>query len=474
MSFKTHSSTEDSMARLLATLTLALALPLTAAEPKKGIAGYWLGALHTGAIDLRMGFQINSNDDGTLTATLDSIDQGARKIPLDSAKFKDGTLTLKLDKAKFIYTGKLQPDGDSIKGELDQVVKLQLDLARQEKPFELVRPQTPKKPYPYVEEDVTFPSKAAEVMMAGTFTKPKGEGPFPAVALITGSGPQDRDESLLGHKPFLVIADHLTRKGIAVLRYDDRGIGKSTGMFATATSRDFADDAAGAIAYLKSRKDVGKIGLMGHSEGGLIAPMVAADHSDVAFIVLLAGPGTPGEQVLVDQGQLILKAMGTDKKGLARQMAVQKKLFALAKEGADAEKLKAVLVDLEKDLTPEEKKELAKGRDQASAQILALAGPWFKYFLAYDPRPTLAKVKCPVLALNGEKDLQVPPKVNLAEIEKALKASGNTDVTVKELPGLNHLFQTTNTGLPSEYGKLEETFSPKAMDLIAEWILKRK
>ena len=216
-------------------LILALALPAAADDKpaaKKGIEGYWLGTLHTGAIDLRMGFSIKKKDDGTLTATLDSIDQGARDIPLDSAEFKDGTLTLKLNKAKFAYTGKLDAAGDTIKGDLAQVIKLPLDLKRQDKPFELVRPQNPKRPYPYVEEEVTFPSKAADVTMAGTFTKPKGDGPFPAVVLITGSGPQDRDESLLGHKPFLVLADYLTRKGIAVLRYDDRGVGKSTGNFA--------------------------------------------------------------------------------------------------------------------------------------------------------------------------------------------------------------------------------------------------
>jgi pimeloyl-ACP methyl ester carboxylesterase len=421
-----------------------------------------------------MAFHIKKKDDGTLTATLDSIDQGARDIPLDSAVFKDDTLTLKAAKLKLTYTGKLDADGDSVKGELEQVVKLPLNLKRQDKPFELVRPQNPKKPYPYVEEEVKFPSKAKDVTMAGTFTKPKGDGPFPAVALITGSGPQDRDESLLGHKPFLVIADFLTRKGIAVLRYDDRGVAKSTGNFAKSTSKDFAEDAAGAVAYLKGRKDVGKIGLMGHSEGGMIAPMVAAENPDVAFIVLLAGPGTRGDEIIVAQSGLILKAMGMSDKEFEKQQARQKKLIAAAREGADDAKLKEMVKEIEKDLTEAEKKALEKNKDLGAAQLAQITTPWFKFFLNYDPRPVLMKVKCPVLAVNGEKDLQVPCKENLAGIEKALKDGGNTDVTVKEFPGLNHLFQPTKTGLPSEYGKIETTFSPEVMELVAEWINKRK
>jgi uncharacterized protein len=467
------------MTRLLAlAIPFVLAIPLLAEDkptPKKGVEGFWLGTLKIGAIELRLGFEVKKKDDGSLTATMDSIDQGARGVPIESAAFADGTLTLKSPAMKATYTGKLQSDGDEIKGEFEQAgLKLPLDLKRQDKPFEVVRPQTPKKPYPYVEEDVTFESKAKGVKLAGTYTRPKGDGPFPTAILITGSGPQDRDESLLGHKPFLVLADHLTRHDIAVLRYDDRGVGKSTGHFEGSTSKDFAEDTAGAVAFLKGRKEVGRIGLIGHSEGGLIAPMVAADNPDVGFIVLLAGPGTPGDEVLYAQGQLILKAMGADEKTLARQAALQKKLFTLAKDGADADKLKAALKEIEKDLTDTEKKELAKSGDLAAAQVKSLARPWFRFFLGYDPRPTLQKVKCPVLALNGEKDLQVPPKENLAEIEKALNAGGNTDVTVKELPGLNHLFQSSKTGLPGDYGKIEESFSPKALEVISEWIAKRK
>jgi uncharacterized protein len=466
------------------TRVLALALPLVlcaslAADepkpaPKKGIEGIWQGTLAVGAVELRLAFKITKKDDGTLTTTLDSVDQGAKDVPVESTTFADNKLTLKMPVMTATYTGTLQADGDTIKGELDQVGKLPLELKRTDKLVELNRPQHPKKPYPYVEELVAFASKTPEVTLSGTFTRPKGDGPFPSAILITGSGPQDRDESLLGHKPFLVLADHLTRQGIAVLRYDDRGVGKSTGKFETSTSKDFADDAAGAVAYLRDRKDVGKIGLIGHSEGGLIAPLVAAGSKDVGYIVLLAGPGTSGEEILLAQGQLIMKAMGSDEKALARLKALQGKLFALARDGADEEKLKAAMTDLEKDLSESEKKQMREQRSVAAAQVAKLATPWFKYFLAYDPRPTLQKVTCPVLALNGEKDLQVPAKENLAEIDRALKMGGNTDVMVKELPGLNHLFQPTKTGMPSEYGKIETTFAPEALETISAWILKRK
>lgn len=464
------------MTRFVTIALFVLGAPLFADDKpaaKKGAEGYWVGTMNLGAIEVRVGLKIESKD-GKLTGSIDAIDQGVKGIPIEGVEFKEGTLTLKMTAMKSEYVGKMQADGDTIKGELEQGSKIPLEFKRVDKAPELLRPQLPKKPYPYVEEEVTFDSKAKDVKLAATLTKPKGDGPFPAVALISGSGPQDRDESLMGHKPFMVIADHLTRKGIAVLRYDDRGIGKSTGKFVDATSKDFADDAAGAVAYLRGRKDVGKIGLMGHSEGGIIAPMVAAENPEVAFIILLAGPGTPCDELMVAQGQLIVKAMGGDEKALARQKEVQLKLFALAKKGADLDQIKKAVEELEKSLTENQKKEAAKSRAVTNAQVSQLAGPWFRFFLNYDPRPTLEKVKCPVLAINGEKDLQVPAKENLEAIEKALKTGGNKDVTIKEFPGLNHLFQPAKTGLPNEYGRIETTFAPEALELIAEWIAKRK
>src|SRR5215831_13352939 len=344
------------------------------------------------------------------------------------------------------------------------------------KPAALNRPQEPKKPYPYDEEEVGYENRRDGVKLAGTLTFPRGKGPFPAVLLITGSGPQDRNESVFGHKPFLVLADYLTRQGIAVLRVDDRGIGGSTGSVPNSTSENFATDVMAGIEFLKSHKGINpkQIGLIGHSEGGLIAPMVAAQSNDVAFIVLLAGPGLPGEEILYLQGAAILKASGASAEVLARQRASQEMIFAIVKQEKDnAVAEKKVREGFDKQMAGLSEAEKAQANQTPDAQITAVLSPWFRYFLTYDPRPALARVKCPVLALNGENDLQVPVTENLREIEATLKAAGNKDVTIVRLPKLNHLFQPSETGSPGEYGKIEETFAPVALKTIGDWILKR-
>jgi uncharacterized protein len=301
--------------------------------------------------------------------------------------------------------------------------------------------------------------------LAGTLTIPQGKGPFPAVLLITGSGPQDRDESLLGHKPFLVLSDWLTRKGIEVLRADDRGMGKSTGVFGTATTADFATDVEAGVAFLKTRPEVNakKIGLIGHSEGGIIAPMVAARNPDVGCIVMLAGSGVPGDQILVEQRKLIAEAGGMSKEQAEKEALEERAVLALVVKEKDSP-------ELEKDLRAGLEKDVKE--PELGAQVKVLTSPWFRYFLAYDPGPALKKVKCPVLALNGEKDLQVPPDLNLPTISKALTEGGNKNFEVVELPGLNHLFQTATTGSPTEYATIEETMSPVVLGKVSEWILK--
>lgn len=445
----------------------------------KGPEGYWLGALKvTPAVSLRLGFHVTKKPDGTLTATLDSIDQGARGIPIDEVEFKDGNVKFVAKKLNGSFEGK--QDGDTIAGTWKQGPgELPLTLKWQEKPPSTARPQEPKKPYPYREEEVTVENAAAKLTLAGTLTLPSGEGPFAAAVLITGSGPQDRNEALMGHKPFLVLADHLTRKGIAVLRCDDRGTGKSTGVFKGATSPDFVTDVEACVAYLKGRKEIDskKIGLIGHSEGGMIAPLIAAKSSGVAYIVLLAGPGVPGEELLYKQGQLVAASTGADEETLKKVRAQQEKMFKAVRDSKDPDDARKRVLEIEKaaveKLTEKERKEYEKLKAAAEAQREMLLTPWFRYFLSYDPAPTLAKVKCPVLAINGEKDVQVSPKENLEGIEKALKAAGNGDATVKELKGLNHLFQTCKTGAVAEYGTIDETFAPAALELISEWITKR-
>ena len=331
------------------------------------------------------------------------------------------------------------------------------------------RPQEPKRPLAYLEEEVGYENKAAGVRFAGTLTLPKTGGPFPAVLLITGSGPEDRDETVFGHKPFLVLSDHLTRQGIAVLRVDDRGVGKSTagsGNPAAVTTDDFVEDVLAGVAFLKGRKgiDPARIGLVGHSEGGIIAPRAAVRSKDVAFIVMMAGPGLPGEQILQAQSALILKSQGADDGTIEEVRALNTKIYSIVKaEKDDAAAGKRIREELGS----------MAGLPPAAidTQVKAVLSPWFRFFLTYDPRPTLGQVKVPVLAIAGERDLQVPAKDNIAAIRAALEGGGHKDHSLVILPGLNHLFQECKTGSPGEYATIEQTFSPDAMKTISDWIL---
>ncbi len=446
----------------------------------KGPAGFWQGVIKVGAIELRVVLNVTAGTDGSLTATLDSPDQGAKGIPVDEVSVKDKEVKLELKKIKASFEGKLSDDGKEMAGTWTQGgADFPLTFKRLDKAPDYGRPQDPKKPYPYAEEEVTFENKAAGVKFTGTLTLPKGKGPFPAAVLITGSGAHDRNESLMGHRPFLVIADHLTRNGVAVLRYDDRGVGGSTGDKMAVTSADLAGDVLAAVGFLKGRAEIdpNRIGLIGHSEGGIIAPMAAAKSDDVAFIVLLAGPGLVGEELLYRQGELIARAGGADDAKVAQNRALQEKMFAILKKEKDdkaaRERLDALVQEETAKLSDDDKKEAEKMKGAAQAQMKLVLTPWFRFFLTYDPAPTLRRLKCPVLALDGERDLQVPPKADLEAIEQALKDGGDKDATVKELPKLNHLFQTCETGAPSEYAKIDETFAPAALEEVSGWIVKR-
>lgn len=455
------------------TLSRTKSVTGTAAKPDQ----IWEGKLKVGAgIELRLVLNLFKQKDGGLTGMLDSLDQGVNGIKVDAVSLDKTTLTFTSKAIGGEFAGKLNGAGNEADGEWKQLGNgMPLTLTRTEKVTEARRPQVPKRPLPYREVEVHFPNKGADISIAGTLTLPEGDGPFPAVILISGSGPQDRDETLLGHKPFLVLADSLTRRGIAVLRADDRGVGGSSGNHTRATSADFATDVEAEIDYLKSRKEIdpARIGLMGHSEGGLIGPMVAARRpEDVAFLVLLAGPGVPGNEILSAQSALILKAMGLNDETIARQGENARKVYDVLRNEKDEEAAMRIITAMIKeslDAMPEAERKLL-GTNRTDANLKMIRTPWFRYFLTYDPRPALAKVRCPVLAVNGEKDLQVPPKQNLPEIEKALKSGGNTRVTVREFPGLNHLFQACKTGAPSEYSQIEETFNPEALRVIGDWI----
>jgi uncharacterized protein len=458
---------------------------------REGIEGFWQGKLDTGVIPLRLVFKLQKKPDGSLAGTLDSIDQGAKDIPISAITLKGSAVRFEVSAVSGVFEGQLSHDKTQISGAWKQgPAALPLTLTRVEQFPVLRRPQEPKKPYPYREEEVAYDNKAGGSLLAGTLTLPRSGGPFPAALLITGSGQQDRDEALMGHRPFLVLADYLTRRGIAVLRVDDRGGGGSTGEVAKATTEDFAGDVLAGVEYLKTRKEIDpkKIGLIGHSEGGIIAPMCAARSKDIAFIVLMAGSGVPGEEILYTQSALILKAMGASEEMVAQQRKAQERMYSILKRekenGAAEKALRAVCSELQIHPTPDPAKAAAATKEKSpqeaghfpaaqEAGLHMMLSPWFRFFLTYDPRPALRKVTCPVLAINGEKDLQVPPKENLAAIEEALKEGGNRDYTVKELPKLNHLFQSSQTGSPAEYGQIEETFSPAALQVIGDWIVQR-
>jgi pimeloyl-ACP methyl ester carboxylesterase len=450
--------------------------PPAAAAPanSNGIQGIWLGTIHApGGIALRIQLHIERDASGALTAKMDSLDQNMNGIPVPKATLTDSAFHFEVPTSAMSYDGTLNAAKDEITGTVTLGgTPLPLNFKHSDQvAAELKRPQNPVKPYPYIEEDVSFVNaKAPEVTLAGTLTLPRGAGPFPVALLICGSGPHDRDEALLGHKPFLVISDYLTRHGIAVLRYDKRGVAKSTGSYALAKTSDFATDAEAGIAYLKTRKEIDphRIGLIGHSEGGTIAPLVASRNPEIAWIVLLAGTGLRGDEILFLQQALIAKAQGAPDDMIAKSHTLNAKLFAAASAEKDPANMSA---DLNAVMNADE-----LGRQMSQAQrngaIQQLSSPWFLEFVSYDPAPALTKTKCPVLALDGSNDLQVPPKQDLDAIRKALQDGGNKDFQAIELPGLNHLFQHSSTGSPSEYGTIEETFAPEALELMSMWVVK--
>ena len=456
---------------------------VVAAPPiPKELEGIWEGKLKVNAgIELRLVLQVQKGKDGALKATLASPDQGANSIPISAIDLKGDMLSFESKVIGAKYSGKKTKDGTGFDGQFNQGgAKFPLVLKKTDKISVAARPQTPKPPFPYRSEDVKYENKAAGVKLAGTLTLPAGKGPFPAVLMITGSGAQDRDETILGHKPFLVIADALTRRGIAVLRVDDRGVGGSTGGTTDSTSEDFAGDALAGVAFLKGRKEIdpARIGLVGHSEGGLIAPIAAARSKDVAFIVLMAGTGLPGIDIIKAQAELIAKAEGASESEMKYSRETQRRAIDIFLKEKDEKVARTKLVAAMKEMLaamPEaEKKALDEaGGEVSEAMIDQFNNAWFRSFLAFDPRPTLRKVRCPVLAINGEKDLQVPCKENLAEIDKALRAGGNRDVKTIAFPGLNHLFQPCKTGSPSEYSKIETTIAPEVLKAIGDWIVEK-
>lgn len=432
-------------------------------------AGDWYGTLQPPYDPaLRIVIHLKKFDGDGYIGSLDSIDQGIRGIGLGKVICDGETLAIDIPDMRARFRGTWDRYRQHWIGKWEQGAVLALDLAKSPSGSAILRPQIPARPYPYAEEEVAYDNVAARVSLAGTLTLPRGPGPFPAVLLIAGSGPSDRDESIYGHKPFLVIADDLTRHGIAVLRVDKRGIGRSSGNGRDATTRDYADDVSAGLQFLRERKDIDstRIGLVGHSEGGLIAPMVAAHDPRVAFVVLVAAPGTRGDAVLLAQARLTAADLGLNEAKIQATSKIDARIFAAVESASDpaqaTEKVRDLLLSDARLGTPDAIIE-AKARQAGSK--------WFMYFLGYDPVPTLAQVRCPVLVLAGSNDHQVPPRENLAAIRKAL--AGNPAAEIVELPRLNHLMQTSVTGSVLEYGQIQETIAPAALSAMSNWIVER-
>jgi len=429
------------------------------------LEGAWLGTLHLGVTgELRLVLKIRRQG-LALTATFDSIDQHAPDIPIDTVVLEGNALTLSSSRIQASFEAHLV--GDTLSGTFRQRgVEFPLVLTKTANPPTVTaRPQQPVRPLPYDELELVVDGPSHN-RLACTLTRPRQPGPFAAVVLITGSGPQNRDEAIAGHRPFLVLADAITRRGIAVLRCDDRGVGRSAGVFATATTFDFTDDALAEVAALRARADVdpARVGLVGHSEGAMIAPIAAVRSNDVKFVVLLAPPAVPGDQTLYLQSAAILKANGATEVQIAAAKAVNRDAFAIVAAEPDsavaAEKLRARFATLPK-----------ATRDTLEQQNKQLTSPWFRTFLTLDPRDFLRKLRVPVLAVFGERDVQVLLDPNLPELRRALH--DNHDVTIRQLPALNHLFQTSTTGLPDEYARIDETMSPTVLTLVTDWLAAR-
>jgi hypothetical protein len=455
-------------------LTNALSAQNTA---KDHLPGSWLGKIQAGSVELRVIFNLSLVEKDSLIATLDSPDQGAKNIKLGKVTFIGESIKILAPALAGEYNGTFKSDS-TFEGTWKQGGNsMPLNLKKLNAPLTINRPQEPKPPFPYTSEDVTFTNEKFNIKLAATLTIPSGSGPFKAVIMITGSGAQNRNEELMGHKPFLIISDFLTRSGIAVLRYDDRGVGGSEGKYSEATSADLATDAEAAFNFLRNNPKINPkmIGLIGHSEGGLIAPIVASANHSIGFIVSLAGPGVNGEQIILRQTQDISRLSGISESDINESTKTNRELYAILKKEKNNKEAEIKIMDcykkiLEKKNTSEE--DLKKAVNQLRQTFGSNSYTWLRYFIMTNPASLWKQVKCPVLALNGDKDQQVAADENIPAIEKALKSGGNKSSMTAIIPGLNHLFQHCKTGSPSEYATIEETFSTDALEIISDWILK--
>jgi len=456
---------------ILALLILLFTSPFSFLNAQeRDIEGIWAGKVTLPTLKITTVFYISNDENGKEIVKLDIPEQDAKGLAGDIIRITADSIIFTTTEINRTFYGEFQNDS-TIKGDWKKNgIGIPLTLVKTKKAPTLKRPQTPKPPFPYISEEVEYTNPESGLKLAGTLTIPEQSDKCPAVVMITGSGAQDRDETIFGHKLFWVIADYFARNGIAVLRVDDRGVGGSEGKIAESTSEDFAGDALAGVAFLKNRKEINpdKIGLIGHSEGGLIAPIAADLSSDVSFFIMMAGPGMVGEEILYEQNDLALKAAGMPDYAINQNRMIQKKLFDILKNESDStQRIEKLRIALSQGFYPGMNEQMKKAVDD---KIAGFNNNWFMYFLTYDPQPKLAKVKCPVLALNGVKDLQVPVS-NLDSIKKAVTEGGNQNIKTIAFDNLNHLFQNCETGAISEYSQIEETIDPEVLEIMKDWIL---
>lgn len=440
------------------------------------LSGVWHGKAKTpDNKEILFVFLFESNDNG-FTSTMAVPTFNVSEIKPKSITFKDGKLSIDGSNIGMNYEGAWNETTNQFEGTYTEggvLLALNLKKGNPEMP-KINRPQEPVKPYPYYEEEVVFENTEAGIQLSGTFTKPNEKGKYPVVILISGSGRHDRDGSMMTHRPFLVLSDYLTRKGIAVLRYDDRGFGKSTGDFSKATTADFAQDVLSAVRYLKSRADIEtkKIGLIGHSEGGIIAPLAANQTSDISFIVTLAATGIPGSEVAVMQSKSLRPFPVPDEDEFEKNVRISLKI-AVSDEEISKKRNEltihnnAYLAPILKSLGASEEN-ISTFVEKETESVLK---PWNTYFYNYNPAKEFEKLSVPMLSLNGSKDTQVNASINQNAIRNALIKGGNKKYKIVSLENLNHLFQECKTGNIKEYKEIEQTISPIALKEISNWIL---
>lgn len=450
--------------------------------PGEGVVGEWVGVLDAGPMKLRLALHVRAGDGGELSGELDSLDQGVNGLKVTEMELVDPQFQFQVKRVNGSFSGTLNEDGSSLSGKWQQNGQyMSLTFLRLESAAVIHRPQDPQPPFPYEEREVSFRNVENGIQLFGTLVIPDGEAPFPAVVFVSGSGPQDRDEAIAGHRPFAVLADALARCGIASLRYDDRGVGKSEGSYMNSTPPEFAQDAVAAVRLLETYPEIDTewIGIVGHSEGGLVGPMAINIDSVVDFLILLAPPAERIDRLLMRQKSAIFEQMGLDSE-LIRKLEedAKEEMVMVVDPSLSDEAFKAEMMKRYDEFEAEYGEALAKklglSREVVEASLPTVRSNWFRSLVQIDPADYLDSLTVPVLALFGEKDLQVDPEVNSRLLEDLLQRAGNEDFEIVVLDNLNHLFQNADTGSIMEYSQIEETFDPDAMGLICRWIENRR